>query len=139
MRTTSRSLVQDRSIDAGLLVLRIGIGVSFAFLVALKQSEAAKIFVTPSGRLWPLLALSIGACLVVFGFFTELAAALSALGWAWAMYSGLRADMEWIVLPVRAAQYVIVFSALGITGPGSYSFDYLIRTKRRTEDSRTSI
>ena len=126
-------------IDVGLLAIRVGIGLSFVFLVALKQSEAAKIFVAPSGHLLGFAFLYIGACLVVFGFLTELAAVLSALGWAWAMYSGLRADVEWIILPVRAAEYVIVFSALGIIGPGKYSFDHLIRTKRGAKDLRPSL
>jgi hypothetical protein len=77
--------------------------------------------------------------LVVFGFLTELAAVLSALGWAWAMYSGLRADVEWIILPVRAAEYVIVFSEFVIIGPGKYSFDHLIRAKRGAKALRPSL
>jgi hypothetical protein len=126
-------------IDVGLLTIRVGIGLSFVFLIALKQSEAAKIFVAPSGQLLSLVSLSIGACLVVFGFLTALAAVLSALGWAWAMYSGLRANVEWIILPLRAAEYVIVFSALGIIGPGKYSFDHLIRAKRGAKKLRSSF
>jgi hypothetical protein len=115
--------------DVGLLAIRVGIGLSFVFLVALKQSEAANIFVSPSSQVLSLVSLSLGACLVVCGFLTEWAAALSALGWAWAMYSGLRANVDWMILPVRAAEYVIVFSALGIIGPGKYSFDHFIRNK----------
>jgi hypothetical protein len=111
---------------------------SFVFLVALKKSEAAKIGVS-SGHLLGFVSLYIGAWLVVFGFLTELAAVLSTLGWAWAMYCGLRADVEWIILPVRATEYVIVFSALGIIGPGKYSFDHLIGTKRGAKDLRPSL
>jgi uncharacterized membrane protein YphA (DoxX/SURF4 family) len=126
-------------IDAGLLAIRIGIGLSFVLLFALKQSEAAKIIVNQQERLLPLVSLSIAAFAVVCGFFTELAAALSALGWAWAMYSGLQSGAEWFVLPVRAAQYMILFAGLGVTGPGKYSLDHLAGKVRDARDSDSSF
>jgi uncharacterized membrane protein YphA (DoxX/SURF4 family) len=114
-------------IDAGLLILRVGIGLSFIFLFGLKQSEASKIFIDLPGRSWPLVLLSIAAFAVVCGFFSRLAATLSASMWALAMYSALRVGVEWFILPIRSAEFVVLFTALAATGPGKYSLDYAIQ------------
>jgi hypothetical protein len=66
--------------DSGLLALRIGVGLSFVLLFALKQSQGASVFIYHPGRVWPLLTLSLGALLVVFGFHTRLAP--GAVVWA---------------------------------------------------------
>lgn len=117
-------------IALGLLVLRLGIGLSFILLFILKQSDAPRIFALHPGRVLPLLFLSLAALLVVVGFVTELAGSVSALAWAWAMYSGLHAGLQWYGLPVRAALYVILFTALSITGPGIFSLDSALRQRR---------
>jgi uncharacterized membrane protein YphA (DoxX/SURF4 family) len=116
----------EPAIDAGLLTLRIGLGISFVFLFALKQSDSAEVFIRHPGRVWPLAALAIGALLVTFGFLARIAAGLSAMGWAWALYSGLQAGEVWYNLPVRAALFVIVFAALALTGPGRFSIDLVL-------------
>jgi uncharacterized membrane protein YphA (DoxX/SURF4 family) len=114
-------------LEAGLLALRIGAGVSFVLLFGLKQSQGANVFIYNPGRLWPLLALSFGALLVAIGFRTRLAAGAVALAWAWAVYSGLQGRAEWFALPTRAFLYFILFTALALTGPGKFSLDYLLR------------
>ncbi|MBZ5538757.1 MAG: hypothetical protein LAO31_22655 [Acidobacteriia bacterium] len=123
----------DPKIDVGLLALRIGLGFSFVLLFVLIQADGARIFILHPGRLWPLVGLSIAALLVVCGFLTELASALSVLSWAWALYSGLQAGDQWFVLPFRAALYVILFAALAITGPGKFSLDYVLWSKTGRE------
>jgi uncharacterized membrane protein YphA (DoxX/SURF4 family) len=122
-----------------MLIIRIGIGLSFVLLFALKQSEAAKTLATQPGRMWTFVALSIGTVLVVCGLFTRLAAALAAIGWAWAMGTELRAGAEWFVLPVRAAEYMILFTALGITGAGKYSLDHWMGKMRSTKRTARSV
>ena len=72
-------------LDSGLLVLRIGAGVSFVLLFALKQSQGANIFVYHPSRAWPLIALSFATLLVACGYRTRLAAGAAALGWGWAV------------------------------------------------------
>ena len=104
-------------------MLRIGVELSFILLFTLKQSGAEQIFVLHAGRVWPLVILSIVAFSVTAGFLTEFTASLSSLAWAWAMYSGLRAGVEWYSVPIRAALYVILFAALATTGPGRFSLD----------------
>jgi uncharacterized membrane protein YphA (DoxX/SURF4 family) len=117
--------IAEPGIDAGLLTLRIGLGISFVvLLIVLKQSYGAEVFIHPPGRLWPLAALAIGALLVTFGFLVRIAAVLSAMGWALTLYSALHADV-WYSLPVTAALYVIVFAALALTGPGRLSIDFV--------------
>jgi uncharacterized membrane protein YphA (DoxX/SURF4 family) len=118
----------DPRFDVGLLALRIGLGLSFVLLFALKQAEGTRVFAFMPGRLWPLAGLSILAFSVVCGFWTELASALSALAWLWALYSGLQAGEQWYGLPVRAILYVILFAALAITGPGKFSLDQVLRS-----------
>jgi uncharacterized membrane protein YphA (DoxX/SURF4 family) len=66
---------------------------------------------------------------VVSGFLAELAAAFSALGWTWALYSELQVGLEWDSLPIRAALYVILFTALAIAGPGKFSLDDLLQRR----------
>lgn len=110
-------------IDAGLFAIRIGVGLSFVLLFSLKQSEVTKTFVGQHGL--PLV-VSITAFVVVCGFLTRWAAALSALAWIWVCYAELRAGLEWFILPVRAAEFIIVFAALAVTGPGKYSLDHLM-------------
>jgi hypothetical protein len=115
--------------DAGLLVLRSGVGASFVLLVSLKQAQG------PTGGL--LLGLAAGALCVTAGWATRLAAAGSALGWAWSAYAGLRAGEAWYALPVRAALYTIIFAALACSGPGRFSFDSWRASARLRRGSRS--
>lgn len=109
--------------DAGLLILRVGLGICFILLLALKQSNAAAVFVSHPGRLWPLVALSAGALFVVIGFFTRVTAIVMAFSWVWAMYSGLHGGQRFVSLPYRSILFLIVFATLALTGPGRFSLD----------------
>lgn len=109
--------------NAGLLLLRLGVGGSFVLLFTMKSSEAAKIFVEHPGQIWPLAGLSAAALLVTCGAATRLAATCASLAWTLALYSGLEAHEPWYALPVRSALYVILFATLTITGAGRFSVD----------------
>ena len=72
--------------DAGILILRFGVGVNFVLLFALKQAEAGSVFVH---RTWPLAALALGAGLVTLGFRTRVVAGCMALAWGWILGYGI--------------------------------------------------
>ena len=103
------------------MVLRLGGAACFVLLFALPAAESALVFPYHPGRRWPLVLLSIGALLVTLGAWTRTSAALVALAWAWALYSGLHLGQGWFALPVRDVEFLILFAALALTGPGKYS------------------
>lgn len=109
------------STDAALLVLRLGLGFSYLFLVLKHRAEAAEVLSGHAGAAWPAILLSVPAFCVAVGFLTEVAAVLSAAAWNWALLSSLQSAQPWVVFPVRDAIYVILFAALAVTGPGKYS------------------
>jgi hypothetical protein len=113
----------ETTTDAGLLVLRIGTGLCFPLLIALKQSEGRTIFISHSGRSLPLVLLSAGALLVTAGLLTRLAAGIVGSWWIWVAYSVLHAGWDWQVMPVRAILFAFLFATLTITGPGKFSID----------------
>jgi|SRR5215471_11181300 len=75
--------------------------------------------------IWVTLNESIGCLLIACGGFTRIAAASAALGMAGALYVSLRLGEDWM----RAALYLIVFSALSITGAGRLSINHFIKTR----------
>src|SRR4249919_2873740 len=77
--------------------------------------------------LWETFNESLGAFLVGFGLLTRVTAASAALGMAGAFYASLQLKEDWL----RAALYLIIFSALALTGPGELSFDHLIKARRK--------
>jgi uncharacterized membrane protein YphA (DoxX/SURF4 family) len=119
----------SRRTDTGLLLLRVGLGISFVLLFALKQSEGASIFLYHPGRLWPLVGLALGATMVTFGFVTRLAACALAVSWAWALYSGLHLGQSEFNEPVRSALFSMSFFTLFLSGPGKFSIDAIARRK----------
>jgi uncharacterized membrane protein YphA (DoxX/SURF4 family) len=129
--------ISKARLDTGLLTLRVGAGLSFILLFGLRQSQGASVFIYHPGRVWPLVALSFGALLVVSGFHARLAAGAVALAWAWAVYSGLRGGAEWFALPTRAFLYFLLFTALALTGPGKFSLEHLLRPRSRVPPSAT--
>jgi len=76
--------------------------------------------------LWITFNESIGAFLIGCGFLTRILAASAALGMAGALYTSVRLDEDWL----RAALYLIVFTALVLTGPGEFSVDHLLQRKK---------
>ncbi len=76
--------------------------------------------------IWITFNESIGAFLIGGGFLTRLLAASAALGMAGALYTSVRLGEDWL----RAALYLIVFTALVLTGPGKFSVDHLLQRKK---------
>jgi uncharacterized membrane protein YphA (DoxX/SURF4 family) len=76
--------------------------------------------------LWITFNESIGAFLIGCGLLTRLLAASAALGMVGALYTSVRLGEDWL----RAALYLIVFTALVLTGPGKFSVDHLLQRKK---------
>jgi len=76
---------------------------------------------------WITLNESVGAFFVGIGFLTRFAAASLALGMVGALYTSLQLNEDWL----RAALYLIIFTALVFTGPGKFSVDRLLQAKKK--------
>jgi uncharacterized membrane protein YphA (DoxX/SURF4 family) len=133
-------------VDAGLLILRLGAGLTLFVIFGLQKLKAGAAFA--SGHSWefvdfnrkiglpaPVLIAyfqtfneSIGALLVAFGLLTPFAAGSVALGFVAALFCSLKAD-ESVLLPIY---YSFMFASLALTGPGKMSIDYLLLFMRGT-------
>jgi uncharacterized membrane protein YphA (DoxX/SURF4 family) len=123
-------------LDVGLLAIRIGIGLSFVLLLALKPADATKFLAKATGtiaagHLGPPSILSIAAFFIMFGLFTRAVAALSASACLYAAVAALHSGLPWFVLPVLSGESVFLFTALAITGPGKFSLDHLRRSRQQ--------
>jgi uncharacterized membrane protein YphA (DoxX/SURF4 family) len=78
--------------------------------------------------IWITFNESIGAFLIGCGFLTRLMAASAALGMAGALYTSVRLGEDWL----RAALYLIIFTALILTGPGKFSVDHFFNATKNT-------
>ena len=76
--------------------------------------------------LWITFNESIGAFLIGCGLFTRIVAISAALGMAGALYTSARLGEDWL----RAALYLIAFSALSLTGAGKFSIDHLLQLRK---------
>jgi uncharacterized membrane protein YphA (DoxX/SURF4 family) len=76
--------------------------------------------------LWVTFNESIGAFLIGCGLFTRVLAISSALGMAGAFYTSVQLGEDWL----RAALYLILFIALSLTGPGKFSIDRQLQTRK---------
>lgn len=76
---------------------------------------------------WETLNESMGAFLIGCGLLTRIAAASAAFGMVGALYASLQLKEDWL----RAALYLIIFSALALTGSGELSFDHLLKVRRK--------
>jgi len=84
--------------------------------------------------LWITFNESIGAFLIGCGLFTRILAASAALGMAGALYTSVQLGEDWL----RAALYLIVFSALTLTGAGKFSVDRLWQIRKTKSVSSTN-
>lgn len=83
--------------------------------------------------LWITLNESVGAFFVGIGFVTRFAAASLALGMIGALYTSVQLQEDWL----RAALYLIIFTALILTGPGTTSVDRWLQSRKK-KSNRTS-
>jgi uncharacterized membrane protein YphA (DoxX/SURF4 family) len=134
----------ERLTSAGLLLLRIGSGLSLAFLFGLPILTAAAAHFH-SGQPWPFIDFnrklglpapvlvacyqslneSLIALLVACGFYTRVAASSLAFGFAAAALCSLRVgEPSWLA----AASYCLMFATILLTGPGQFSIDHLLKS-----------
>lgn len=141
MDTQTNSVSRPDTLDAGLLVLRIGAGFSLFALFGLSKVKSAFaftvhhqpwIFIEFLRRLgFPLPTLAafvqtlneaLGGLLVLIGFYSRIAAAFLAIGFAVATYCSAKIQEPSVFM---AACYCLMFFALALTGAGRYSIDAL--------------
>lgn len=141
------------ALDAGLLVLRLGAGLSLCTLFGLHKLKDAAAYLHTGhwqfvdfnrkvGLPAPVLVAyaqslneSLGALLVACGFLSRYAAGLLFLGFTGAACCSLRAREEaWLM----AAYFALMFGAIALTGPGRFSVDSWLRSPRLTRIRRRS-
>jgi uncharacterized membrane protein YphA (DoxX/SURF4 family) len=81
--------------------------------------------------LWITFNESVGAFLIGCGLFTRACAISAALGMVGALYTSVRLEEDWL----RAALYLIVLVTLSITGPGNFSIDQWLQTRRKNQST----
>jgi uncharacterized membrane protein YphA (DoxX/SURF4 family) len=118
-------------------LLRLGLAISLVMLVTFERAQGSRTLGLFPGCF--SLALMIAGLLVVLGLRTVPAASFSALAWAWATYALWRTGEGWFVHPVRGVLYVLLFSALAVTGPGPFSLDNVLRSRRQRATNRLSV
>jgi uncharacterized membrane protein YphA (DoxX/SURF4 family) len=136
--------IRKNRIDHGLLVLRLGAGISLLGAFGLTKLREAVMF-TLAGHSWPFvdanrnmglpapvivawyqtLNESLGALLVTVGFLSRVAAASLGLGFLAATYLSLKAGEDGASM-IAASCYCLMFSTLALTGPGRFSIDDLL-------------
>lgn len=134
-----------RALDIGLLLLRLGAGISLLLLFGVTKVKSGVHFLHTGewsfvdfnrkvGLPLPVLAAwlqtlneSLGAGLVALGWFTRPAAVCLALGFAVAAACSLKmGERAWLF----AAYFFLMFATLALTGPGRYALDSLRGRKR---------
>jgi len=142
---TINSVIKPRA-DVGLLILRLGAGVSLLLLFGWPKLKDANQYLHTGEWMFvefnrkvglpaPVLIASIqslneslGALLVACGLFARFAALCLTIGFAAATYYSLRMNEDaWLI----AMLYAVMFCALLFAGPGKYSIDFL-RSHRRS-------
>jgi len=136
------------AIDVGLMVLRLGAGVSLLLLFGLTKLKAANSYFHTGawefvdfnrkvGLPVPVLIAflqtlneSVGALLVVAGIQTRSAGGSVALGFIVATYLSIRTGEDaWLI----ALFYAVMFTTLALTGAGTLSIDYLRISRTRAK------
>jgi uncharacterized membrane protein YphA (DoxX/SURF4 family) len=150
MNPTTRSAPR---VDAGLLLLRLAVGLSLAIFFSLPKLIAATAHIH-TGQPWPFIDFnrtielpapvliayyqslneSLGALLLAFGFLTRPAALSLAIGFAAATYCSLKAGEQiWLL----AAAYCLMAATLALTGPGRFSVDSRFASESKLASARS--
>lgn len=139
MKDKTSSTSRPKTLDAGLLVLRMGAAFSLFALFGLPKVKAA-IALSIHHEPWPFIEFlrqlgfplpsvaafvqtineSLGAVFVLVGFFGRIAATFLAVGFAVATYCSARIHQPSVFM---AACYCLMFTVLALTGPGRISID----------------
>jgi putative oxidoreductase len=141
------------SVDGGLLLLRLGVGLSLAGLHGWSKLSAAAGFLF-QGQEWKFirgveelgfpmpvffavaaaLAESLGSLGIAFGFLTRYSAAAVASTMLVAIYRHVSAGQGFEL----AALYLIPALGIALTGPGKYALDPLLARVRRPLDAESA-
>jgi putative oxidoreductase len=137
--------IQGFRLDSGLALLRIGFGLSLAFVHGWQKLGDAAIFFF-EGHTWGFVGLvrslgfpapaffalcaalgeSLGGLCVACGLLTRISAGAVTMTMAVAVYASVRMGT-----PIEGASlYAIPFAAFILTGPGRFSLDHLLGTAR---------
>lgn len=108
-------------LDAGLLILRAGVGVCTVLVVALPQAQGSGVPAGVPGRAGWILFLAVATLGVVVGRYARVAAAAASAAWLAAAAGGLASGQPWFVLPVRGAEFAFAHAALALSGPGRFT------------------
>jgi len=141
MEIKAKAISRPETLDAGLLMLRIGAGFSLFALFGLAKVKSAWafsvhhepwIFIEFLRRLgFPLptvaafvqtLNESVGALFVLIGFYTRVAAAVLGIAFVVATYCSAKIAQPSVFM---AACYCLMFVVLSLTGPGKYSIAHM--------------
>src|SRR5438046_1813050 len=133
--------VQSKLVDAALLVLRAGSGLSLFFIFGMpKIHDALAYFHTGQwafvdfnrkvGLPAPVLVAfcqtlneSLGALLIALGLMTRISAGCLAFGFAVAAYCSLKVgEQAWLI----AAYFCLMFLTLLLSGAGRFSVDRIL-------------
>jgi uncharacterized membrane protein YphA (DoxX/SURF4 family) len=152
VRTANAPTSELRGVNAGLLVLRVGVGLSLLLLFGWpKLHDAWQYFHTgrwtfvdfnrKMGLPIPVVAAcvqtlneSVGAALVACGFLGRSAAGALAFGFVVAATCSWRAgEAAWLT----AAYFALMFATLLLTGPGAFALDALLESRRQAARATT--
>lgn len=125
----------NSSPNAGLLFLRLAAGAALTLFIAKHSADHNSLFFS-ARHFWLLAVLAFSFVFLLGGIFTRLAAACAAFTWALAACGELRAGQTWVVQPVRDCEFVFLFAALAVAGPGRFSAAHWL--KSRTESRRNN-
>ena len=137
----------ERLTNSGLLLLRIGSGLSLALLFGLPKLSAAAAYLH-TGQPWPFVDFnrklgipapvliayyqslneSLVALVVACGYYPRVAALSLAIGFAAATLCSLKVgEPSWLA----AACYCLMFATILLTGPGRFSIDHLLKSRSK--------
>lgn len=141
-----RSSSFDQCRDAGLLVVRLGVGFGMFYFFGFPKLTGGATVLEATGRamahfgitsghyylgLMAGLAEGVGGLLLMLGLFFRPAALAMAFVMVVAFVEQLSRPMP---IPAHPFNNFWVFLGLCITGPGQLSLDYLLRRRRRDNE-----
>ena len=139
--------VSEPHINGGLLLLRLGAGLTMLLFFGVPKLRAAASFMHTGqwsfvdfnrkvGLPAPVLSAylqtlneSVAAFLLAIGFLARPAAGCLAFGFVVATICSIKFGQDWL----PAAYFWLIFSTLLLTGPGKFSIDQVLRSRSNSK------